>query len=371
MQCLLICIAETKSQHANNVFIHFPPRGPGRIPRAGVESNAFPEIVVGDFGNSGIEGDDLTLLPVSVYPEPDDEEPDSEAFLADWEDIYSTGELLRTMSMAHIPTVRPLDIKPGFKRVRDVNQDPGAPPYSDDLVELLERFEWPNQETKMVRDLGEAVDTTFPSSEELRDSLLPLARERVARFRRPARRPEGYYDDMDVSWTRPALPTPFSYIMEHATEAGDGPDGGPPPEEDDSDGGSGEGPGDDGEGPGDDGGGSGDGGPEVEMSDSPSSPEEDEAGNDEPAGGADGGDHHGDNDGGDDDDNENEEERDDSDENSSPAAPPGPALPPPTSEQLAMRELGKMHKWNTAKPRYELRSLEFGPPTVLPLKTPP
>lgn len=329
------------------------------MPRAGVESNAFPEIVVGDFGNSGIEGDDLTLLPVSVYPEPDDEEPDSEAFLADWEDIYSTGELLRTMSMAHVPLGGPQDVKPNFKRIQDVNQQPGAPPYSDELVELLERFEWPNQETKMVRDLGEAVDTTFPSAEELRDSLLQLARGRVARFRRPARRPAGYYDDMDVSWTRPVLPTPFSYIMEHATEAGDGPDGGPPPEEDDSDGGSGEGPGDDG-------GGSGDGGPEVEMSDSPSSPEKDEEVHEEPVG-----DHPGDNDGGGDDDNENEEESDDTDESSSPAPPPGPAPPPPTSEQLAMRELGKMHKWNTAKPRYELRSLEFGPPAVLPLKTPP
>lgn len=363
---MLICIAETKSQHANNVFIHFPPRGPGRIPRAGVESNAFPEIVVGDFGNSGIEGDDLTLLPVSVYPEPDDEEPDSEAFLADWEDIYSTGEMLRNMSMTHIPSGAFLDNRPNNKRVRDVNQEATAPPYTDDLVELLERFEWPNQETKMVRDLGEAVDTTFPSPEELRDILLPSVRRRVARLRRPARRPTGYYDDMDVSWTRPRLPTPFSYIMEHATEAGDGPDGGPPPEEDDSDGGSGEGSGegaaDDGEGSGDD---AGDGGPEVEMSDSPSSPEEDEAGHDEPAGGADGGDHHGDNDGGNDDDNENEES-DNTDEDPGPAPPP-----PPTSEQLAMRELGKMHKWNNAKPRYELRSLEFGPPTVLPLKTPP
>jgi hypothetical protein len=36
-----------------------------------------------------------------------------------------------------------------------------------------------------------------------------------------------------------------------------------------------------------------------------------------------------------------------------------------------MQELRKLHKWNDAKPRYELRSLEFGVPAILPLKGPP
>ena len=59
------------------------------------------------------------------------------------------------------------------------------------------------------------------------------------------------------------------------------------------------------------------------------------------------------------------------DEGSSPAPVP-PRPPPLNAEQLAMRELRKMHKWNEAKPRYKLRSLEFKVPTISPLKkTPP
>lgn len=52
-------------QVKNNVFIHYPPNEPGCVSRFGRESNAFPDIVLGDFGNSAIEGDDITLLPVS------------------------------------------------------------------------------------------------------------------------------------------------------------------------------------------------------------------------------------------------------------------------------------------------------------------
>lgn len=98
-----MCISEMKSQHPNNVFINYPPRGPGRIPRAGIEGNAFPEIVVGDFGYAGIQGDDPAILPVSIYPPPDGDDEDSQGWMADWEDIFSVGSLLREMVMTHIP----------------------------------------------------------------------------------------------------------------------------------------------------------------------------------------------------------------------------------------------------------------------------
>ncbi|KAK7703927.1 hypothetical protein SLS64_008873 [Diaporthe eres] len=342
---------------------------PGRIPRVGLESNAFPEIVVGDFGNSGIEGDDPATLLVSVYPEPNGQDSDTEGFLAEWEDIYSVGEMLRLMSMAHIPHSDRWNAnwRPNCGRVQDANQEPGAPPYSDELIELLQRFEFPNQEHDLVRDLGEAIDTTFPSPEDIRDTLLPQAQARVAGFRRPASRPAGYFDSIDVSWTKPEQLMPFSYIMRYATEAGDGPDGRPPPEENDDpsgdqgDDGSGDGSGDEsGDGPSVRGG----DGEDIEMSDSPSFPapeDEGDEGDDQPEdlehrGGA-----------SDDSHDEDSDDDDNDDEQSMPPSPP----PPPTSEQLAMRELGKMHKWNKAKPRYELRSLEYGVPVILPLKTPP
>ncbi|KAG6364560.1 hypothetical protein INS49_006162 [Diaporthe citri] len=359
--------------HANNVFINYPPRGPGRIPRAGLESNAFPEIVVGDFGNSGIEGDDPATLPVCVY-QPWGEE-DTEGFLAEWEDIYSVGEMLRTMSMAHIHHDRlNTNDRPNCGRVQVANQEPGAPPYSDELIELLQRFEFPNHEHDLVRDLGEAIDTTFPSPEDVRDTLLPQAQARVAGFRRPADRPAGYYDSIDVSWTKPEKLMPFSYIMKYAAEAGDGPNGEPLPEEEGDDHDSDHGDAGSGDGSGDE---SGDGpsirggeGEDVEMSDSPSSSGQD--GHDQPDDGPqqpeDIGHRGGASDDNHDEDEEDEDEDDDADDSGSMAPSPPPT---PTSEQLAMRELGKMHKWNKAKPRYELRSLEYAVPVILPLKTPP
>lgn len=369
------------SQHANNVFINYPPRGSGRAPRAGIEGNAFPEIVVGDFGNSAIEGDDIAILPMSVYPMPDDTEPDQEEhFFGEWEDIYSVGEMLRKMAMTHIADEGFLDndMRPNCRWVQASNQEPRAPPYSDELIELLQRFEYPTQATTMVRVLGQAIDTTFPSPEDIRDTLLPQVQARVEGFRRPANPPAGYFDSIDVSWTRPDELRPFSYIMSHAAEAGDGPDGGPPPEEEDD-----SSDGDDGDGaPGngsDDGSGDGDGeGRDVEMSDSPSSSssEEGQDGHDDQP--DDGPQHPEDQEhqGGADDDNDNDDDEDegnDSNESSSvsdPAPPPGP--PPPTSEQLAMRQLGKLHRWEGAKPRYELCSLAFGVPAISPLnRTPP
>lgn len=338
--------------------------------------------MVGDFGNSAIEGDDIAILPMSVYPMPDDTEPDQEEhFFGEWEDIYSVGEMLRRMAMTHIPDGGWWDdnMRPNCRWVQASNQEPGAPPYSDELIELLQRFEYPTQDTTMVRVLGQAIDTTFPSPEDIRDTLLPQVQARVEGFRRPANPPAGYFDSIDVSWTRPDELRPFSYIMSHAAEAGDGPDGGPAPEEEDD-----SSDGDDGDGaPGngsDDGSGDGDGdgeGRDVEMSDSPSSSAEEgqDGQDDQPDEGPqqpEDQEHQG---GADDvnDDDDDEDEDNDSNESSSiadPAPPPGP--PPPTSEQLAMRQLGMLHRWEGAKPRYELCSLAFGVPAISPLnRTPP
>lgn len=367
---LVIRIPETKPQHGNNIFINYPPRGRGRLPRAGDEGNAFPQIVAGDFGNSGIEGDDTAILDVSVYPEPDGDEPDSEGFLAEWEDIFAVGELLRTMIMTHLQVPEESLDRPGNRRARDVNQAPTAPPYSDELIELLERFEFPDQHRLSVRSLRDAVDTTFPSPEDLRDNLLPQAQRRVAAFRNPAVKPAGYFDSMDMSWTKRAQLMPFNYIMELAAEAGDGPDGGPPPEEEDdgSEGGHGGGGSGDGsdDAPGD---GHGDGG-DVQMPDSPSAPDQQDdrppqqPEDQEHPGGA--GDVNNNNEDSQDDHDDGDDDDDDDNDDSSGSRPP-----PPTSEQLAMRLLGRMHKWNDAKPRYELRSLEFAVPTILPLKAAP
>lgn len=325
-----------KPQHPNNVFINYIPKGPGRIPKVGIANNAFPEIVVGDFGNSGVHGDDPAILPQAVYQPMDDNNQDDDGYLFVWEDIYSTGEMLRKMTMTHSATGRPndLDMRPDNLLVDDVNQEPTAPPYSADLINMLQRFEWPNMGNISVRDIGgnAAINATFPSPASVRDDLLPLAQQKVLGYLDPAGKPAGYFDTIDVSWTRPADPMPFSYIMRYATDAGELPDGRPPP---------------------DDGGGDGD----SPMPDSPPAPGSghdgsngrSDDGSQQPGSQAGSGGGNG-------------------SSSSSPSRSPSPPLP---ADRLAMRNLSKMHKWNTAKPRYELRSLEFGPPTILPLKVPP
>jgi hypothetical protein len=324
------------------------------LPRAGLESNAFPEIVLGDFGNSGIQNDDLAIIPVSAYGAPVEASNDNEGSLEEWEDIFSVGELLREMSMTHIPHTGFSDLRPADRWVQDVNQQGTAPPYSAELIELLQRFEYPDMMRLMVRDLLDAVHPTFPSPEDLRDILLPQAQTQVAGFRKPANRPAGYYNNIDVSWTKPEQLMPFSYIMRYATEAGDGTNGGPPSEQNggDSEGDQGEsGSGDDGE------------DRNVEISSSPSSSEEGQEGSVQPSDALQ-------------QPEDSEDEADDDDQESdgsssaAPAPPPVPP-PPPSSEQLAMRELRKLHKWNGAKPRYVLRGLGFWVPVILPLKTPP
>lgn len=288
--------------------------------------------MVGDFGNSGIQGDDLAILPLSAYGEHDN----GGAFMEDWEDIYSVGEILREMSMTHIPIDGILDdFRPNCRWVQEANLEPRAPPYSDELIELLQRFEYPDQvRSQLVINLGEAVHTTFPSPEDLRDVLLPQVQARVLGFRRPANRPAGYFDDMDVSWTKPEKLVPFSYNMRYATEARDEPGGGPPSAGD----------GDDPEG--EQGDGASDAG-QDDLAQAPGAPQQP---------------HDSEHSGGADDDN-----HDDNESSPQPPAPP----PPPNPEKVAMRELGKLHNWDGARPPYELRCLDFRVPVILPFKTPP
>lgn len=309
--------------------------------------------MVGDFGNSAIEGDDPATLPHCVY-QPMDADDDEPQVFFEWEDIFAVGETLRKMSMTH-SDIWDYDLRPNNVRVQTVNQEPTAPPYSDELITMLQRFEFRDMETILVRDLDDdELDTAFPSPEEVRDTLLPQAQARVAGYLNPAGKSDAYFDQIDVSWTRPEELMPFSYIMQYATDAGEGPDGRPPPpspppandgSDRDSNGGEDEG-GEDAE------------GEDEEMSDPPVAPEEGQDDNGQPD---DGPEQPGD----------QEQQGGSDDKNSSSSSSLAPSPPPLPAAQVAMRELGKMHKWNNAKPRYELRSLEFGPPAILPLKRPP
>lgn len=269
-------------QFPNNVFINYPPPRPGRVPAAGVESDALPQIVVGDFGNAACDGDDPTMLPLNVCGGQSMDETE----LRVWEDTYGAGNILRRLCQAHLPydegdagTADWLTRRPDNIRMADLNaRDGSALDFSDQLVGLLGNFEWDFMDTGVeINELDDPLGQVAATSRWMVDTLYPAARARVAAYRNPpAGRPAGYFDGLDVSWTRPAPLMPFVYNTDHATAAGDDP---------------------------------------VDDGD-----DEDHA--------------------------DGEEFR-------------------------RMQQLAALHQWEDVKPRYELRSLEFGGPTVRPLRNPP
>ncbi|KAI1872351.1 uncharacterized protein JN550_004070 [Neoarthrinium moseri] len=98
--------------HPHNVFIHYPDVH-GQVPAAGAVGEAFPAIVLADFGLARVQGD----------------EPDSE-FL--WGNVFTMGGLLRDMAQSHIPVNE------------DGLQDPVLPANRTTVVAAMSRATEPN-----------------------------------------------------------------------------------------------------------------------------------------------------------------------------------------------------------------------------------
>ncbi|KAG6356680.1 hypothetical protein INS49_014554 [Diaporthe citri] len=210
---------------ANNVFINYPPRRVGgRTARVGEESSAFPQIVLGDFGNSAADGDDTMIIPLNVLG---GEDPgDTELRL--WEDTYGVGNTLRRLCQAHLP-ISPDDgdvgdadwhaRRPNNIRMAGLNaRDASAPDFSAQLVDLLGNFEWDAMETGTdIHELEDPLGDVTADSRWMVDTLYPAARARVAAYRNPpGGRPARYFDGLDVSWTKPEPVMPFVYNTSYA-----------------------------------------------------------------------------------------------------------------------------------------------------------
>lgn len=174
---------------------------------------------------------------VAADPDSDDSESEQadEAFLADWEDIYLVGTMLREMTMTHVSFNATGAFNDGIESARPdnmlvaaVNALPTAPPYSAALITMLQAFEWAGQEGGgSVRELKDNLEAAFPSAAEIMGVYLPQAQAQMRAFRDRAGKPRGYYTDIDVSWTKPPALMPFEYNLKYATVAGDHPRGAP------------------------------------------------------------------------------------------------------------------------------------------------
>lgn len=77
---------------------------------------------------------------------------------------------------------------------------------SGELINLLSRLEWPNQETIVINIDNNRVQV--PNVAWVGDRLLAVARQRFREVKEGVK-PAGYYADRDVSWARPSMPMPY------------------------------------------------------------------------------------------------------------------------------------------------------------------
>ncbi|KAI1088196.1 hypothetical protein F5B19DRAFT_499303 [Rostrohypoxylon terebratum] len=176
-----------------NIMLDYAPARGGEVNSWDNPENAFPRVVLCDYGDMAMRNDAPALLrPSKKFP--NDKE------LNQWEDIYQVGCVLRSLCMTHVkfpederPVPRaPIEgqqkdesqrwaHRPESRRLIAINGRNPGPQYSDDLIQLLEEFEWDDQEDRAVE-----LDV---------NRVVPKA--------------EGFYDNIDVSWTRPYGPMPY------------------------------------------------------------------------------------------------------------------------------------------------------------------
>ncbi|KAI0385606.1 hypothetical protein F5Y04DRAFT_292100 [Hypomontagnella monticulosa] len=186
---------------SNNTFIHYKNKKGGTLPVAGNENAAFPDIVIGDFGEASMLGDPKEMITYGIF---------GTDRVRAWEDMIQC--------WMYAPSA-----------IANTNLPPNETPYPDDLIELLEAFEWPGLENGMgIQDTHDDANgnpvrnyRVMPTPNWIRNTMLPLCRDKVQEWRGAGRRPRGYFTALDVSWTKPArimpmeveLPEPPAPVM--------------------------------------------------------------------------------------------------------------------------------------------------------------
>ncbi|KAI0186095.1 hypothetical protein EV127DRAFT_411455 [Xylaria flabelliformis] len=199
----------------NNIFIHYPERPHSeRAPRMGFEENAFPELVLGDFGQGGIHGDHVDTILGGRW---------SERGLEEWHDTYAIFSVVKELCLTHIHYEHHYGDTPEGIDCDEINgfMTPEHVPYSDDLFNVLRQWEYPNCKNSTIdnaQENGEEVvrnATLVPDLDEIVNDILPIARNHVQRFRAPRVDLRlDYYRSIDVSWTKPRRLMPYHWIGE-------------------------------------------------------------------------------------------------------------------------------------------------------------
>ncbi|KAI0546949.1 hypothetical protein F4679DRAFT_380426 [Xylaria curta] len=191
-----------------NVFVHYLPRE-GPEPDEGFEENAFPELILGDFGHGAVDDETERRIKCGCWGRAGE--------IAEWHDtyaIFSTAKQLCTQIYEFEGTMAYVN-----ENVHD-----GEPPYSDDLIRMIQNFEWPNYEnsddvTASQRDPATGLMVPnysyVPTMRRVVDEFLPYIREKVRRYRNPKGGiPDGWWKQLDVSWTQPDPFMPYEWMTQ-------------------------------------------------------------------------------------------------------------------------------------------------------------
>ncbi|KAH8158608.1 hypothetical protein CIB48_g9638 [Xylaria polymorpha] len=185
------------------VFIHYLPRDDPE-PEEGFEENAFPELILGDFGHAAMNGDALAMVQPGCWDEP--------SVIAEWH-IFSTAKELCTQ------------VEHGSIENVNVLLGGNEQPYSDDLIQMFQHFEYPNYDQERdIRDsqldpvsgLMVPNHSLIPNMRRVVDEFLPIIRDRVQRYRNPAGGipNDGGVQQLDVSWTKPDPFMPYEWMTQ-------------------------------------------------------------------------------------------------------------------------------------------------------------
>lgn len=194
----------------SNVFIHYPPTRGSDLEMH--RTRAFPQIVLGDFGESAIHGDDPSTVQDGIPPA-----SSISPELREWTDVHQFGCLLRLLCMAHVDLDEYSDDdeeegygiqdneeswerdRPDSQMLKYCNDYGRQGIYSEGLIQLLQMFERPDLDTSILKQ------TQFvPTMEWVASIFLPIVRNRVQLLRQPEIPMVAYFRGLDVSWTRPA-----------------------------------------------------------------------------------------------------------------------------------------------------------------------
>ncbi|KAI1864794.1 hypothetical protein JX265_008518 [Neoarthrinium moseri] len=199
----------------NNVMVHYPDSKTRVSKWKGRLTDAFPQIVLIDFGDSTQEGDDIATIRNGIWAARDELEVPTP-----YEDVYPYSQVLRKLCMAHVSrdAYNEHD-QPENLRLAAVNGMGDGTPYSDLLINTLQRFEYANQENDWV-DFSQELRDGVPSIDWVCDTLVPLARREVARWKlmNPETPGETLAESLDMSWTKPKVLMPFT--CDHRTNEG-------------------------------------------------------------------------------------------------------------------------------------------------------